>query len=155
MVEPTQDLEMVAFYSEHTHENQKLLEKKNYSKTNLSLSEKDSPFLGIIGTGNYGIALASQFEQAGLKFLVGSRSSKEINGLSAQPYEEVIEKSDILFLCIPPYAYDSTVPPLASYFRDKAVVDVSNIEKIGDKCNALKLRDMLPNSFVMKALNTV
>ena len=155
MVEPTQDLEMVAFYSEHTHENQKLLEKKNYSKTNLSLSEKDSPFLGIIGTGNYGIALASQFEQAGLKFLVGSRSSKEINGLSAQPYEEVIEKSDILFLCIPPYAYDSTVPPLASYFRDKAVVDVSNIEKTGDKCNALKLRDMLPNSFVMKALNTV
>ena len=155
MVEPTQDLEMVAFYSEHTHENKKLLEKKSYSKTNLSLSEKDSPFLGIIGTGNYGIALASQFVQAGLKFLVGSRSSKEINGLSAQPYEEVIEKSDILFLCIPPYAYDSTVPPLASYFRDKAVVDVSNIEKTGDKCNALKLRDMLPNSFVMKALNTV
>ena len=155
MEEPIQDLEMVAFYSNHINENQKLLEKTNYSNANLSAVEKDSPCLGIIGTGNYGIALASRFKQAGSKFLVGSRSAKEINGLSAQSYEEVIEKSDILFLCIPPYAYDSTVPPLASYFRDKTIVDVSNIEKIGDKCNVLKLKEMLPESFVVKALNTV
>ena len=155
MEEQTQNVEMVNFSAKNVNTIYKSIDQKAYSNGDLLTVENDSPCLGIIGTGNYGIALASQFRQAGLKFLIGSRSTKEINGLSAQPYEEVIEKSDILFLCIPPYAYDSIVPPLASYLRNKTIADVSNIEKIGDKCNALKLKEMLPESFVMKALNTV
>ena len=85
MEEQTQNVEMVNFSAKNVNTIYKA-----YSYGDLLSVENDSPCLGIIGTGNYGIALASQFRQAGLKFLIGSRSTKEINGLSAQPYEEVI-----------------------------------------------------------------
>ena len=118
-------------------------------------SLNDKPHLGVLGTGNYGVALANKFKEAGLNFSIGSRSINEMSNLLILTYDAVIERSDILFLCVPPYAYDSILPNFENLLRGKIVVDISNVDNIGETCNALKLQQMLPNSHIMKALNTV
>ena len=121
----------------------------------LNSKDHNKPHLGVLGTGNYGLALANKFKEAGLNFSIGSRSINEMSNLLILTYDAVIERSGILFLCVPPYAYGSIVPNFENLLRDKIVVDVSNVDSIGETCNALKLQEMLPNSHIMKALNTV
>jgi len=112
--------------------------------------------IAILGNGNYGRALSSQFQQAGLQYCIGSRSVENIeNDQLVLSYEDAIGKSDILFLCVPPYSYDTSIAPLSNILRDKIIVDVSNLENESDDSNALKLQQMLPSSYVIKGLNTV
>ena len=104
----------------------------------LNSKDDNKPHLGVLGTGNYGLALANKFKEAGLNFSIGSRSINEMSNLLILTYDAVIERSGILFLCVPPYAYGSIVPNFENLLRDKIVVDVSNVDSIGETCNALK-----------------
>ena len=104
------------------------------------------------GSGNYGRALASQFHEAGINFTIGSRQSNTDGNLS---YKEAIDSADVIFFAIPPHAYDDVSKSFSAEFSNKIIVDVSNLEHRDDPCNAIRLQTLLPNSHVVKALNTV
>ena len=60
--------------------------------------------LALLGSGNYGRALSGRFYQTGVEScVVGSRypMNKTIEELNVVTYDEAIQCSDIIFLCIP------------------------------------------------------
>ena len=120
-----------------------------------SLIEADKDVtVGIIGNGDYGKALATRFMKLGIVAYSGSRDPKKDED-TLVTYEEAASKGNIIFLAIPCRCYDEVVPPLESYLQGKIVVDISNPVKESDGCNAIQLSKLLPNSYILKAFNTV
>lgn len=111
----------------------------------------------IIGTGNYARALASQFHQAELTILIGSRNPNQLKfeGVELVTYEEAVRRCDIVFFCVPAHAFNNVATALKSLLVGKVVVDVSNLENQDDASNAMHLQSLLSSSVVVKALNTV
>ena len=70
-------------------------------------------------------------------------------------YSNAVIGSTVVFLALPAHAHQSIVEPLKNHLNGKTVVDVSNLEKSTDPSNASRLQEILPTSFIVKALNTV
>ena len=115
--------------------------------------------VAILGTGNYGRALASRLHSLGVNFTLGSRKACVRKFPSGEQkvttYEEAISCSSIVILAVPRHAYEGLVSSLGNQLKGKTVVDVSNLTKASDPSNALYLQSLLPHSDVMKALNTI
>ena len=117
------------------------------------------PGVAILGTGNYGRALASRFHSMGVPFTLGSRKACVRRFPSGEQkvttYENAVACSSIVILAVPRHGYEALASSLSVQLEGKIVVDVSNLNKSSDPSNALYLQSLLPNSSVMKALNTV
>ena len=99
-------------------------------------------------------ALTSQLQLIEASFCIGSHGNLKPGNLFMS-YEDAISSSDVIFLTIPPHAYENVVESHKDLMAGKIIVDVSNLENKDDPCNALRLQSMLPLSYVIKALNTV
>ncbi|XP_076067466.1 metalloreductase STEAP4-like [Oratosquilla oratoria] len=115
----------------------------------------------VLGSGDFGRALALRLVQAGHKGVVASRNPdrnrKLVEGFGGLigSYEEVLPKSRIVLVAIPHWCHHNLPTEL---LRDKIIVDVSNRspeEKARPKSNAERLQELLPESRVVKAFNTL
>ena len=111
--------------------------------------------VAIIGKGQVGSAVAKGLTSKGHEVKFGHRDPKE-------PVLEAAKWGEIVFIAVPYDAVAQTAKELGSAADGKPVVDVTNA--IGPKgelavgfstSGAEKLQKMLPNAFVVKALNTV
>ena len=111
--------------------------------------------VAIIGKGQVGSAVAKGLTSKGHEVKFGHRDPKE-------PVLEAAQWGEIVFVAVPYDAVAQTAKELGSAADGKPVVDVTNA--IGPKgelavgfstSGAEKLQKMLPNAFVVKALNTV
>jgi 8-hydroxy-5-deazaflavin:NADPH oxidoreductase len=111
--------------------------------------------IGIIGKGNVGTALARGFHRAGHEIIFGHRDLKE-------PIEKAVTEGDVIVLAVPQSAVQDVVHHFGSAADGKAIIDVTNALtstmdlSIGCTTSAAEeLQKLLPNSYVVKAFNTV
>ncbi|XP_020640862.3 metalloreductase STEAP4 [Pogona vitticeps] len=114
----------------------------------------------IFGTGDFGRSLGYRLMQCGYSVVYGSRSP-QVSGLVPQgatvlSHAEAAEMSDIIIIAVH-RAHYSFLESLQEILRGKVLVDVSNNLKINQypESNAEYLAQMMPNSKVVKAFNTV
>ena len=131
--------------------------------------------IAILGFGVYGRALAQSFNAHNIPFTMGTNQKQPAdtslaNGKTMEQtqlsnvigphgtfdtYSNAVIGSTVVFLALPAHAHQSIVEPLKNHLNGKTVVDVSNLEKSTDPSNASRLQEILPTSFIVKALNTV
>jgi len=123
----------------------------------------DNPSIAIIGSGDFGRALALRMVQSGLTVNIGSRNpqrNRELvtkTGAKLLSTEEAISasNSNIVILAVPKDYYERQ--PLKA-LEGKVVVDVSNRSSIYAKdatSQAEYLQSILPRSAVVKAFNVL
>ena len=119
--------------------------------------------ISVLGTGDFGRALAKTLLQGGYDVVVGSRHpgrrdlakcDKALEGVRMASIVEAIHESDVLFLAMHTEAQDH-LKVLEDHLAGKILIDVSNIEKKEKISNAEKLQVMIPRSQVIKAFNTL
>ena len=120
--------------------------------------------ISIIGTGDFGCALAKRLIQNGYQVTIGSRSPLNRN---LQKRDEILKAAHLVSVrdCIIasnmvivaiPFKYADSLKIHEDFLQGKFLVDVSNPSKISEeKSNAEKLADLLPKSIVIKCFNTV
>jgi len=121
---------------------------------------QNSPSIYIIGSGDFGRALAGRLAQSGFTVTIASRDGGERNsdlipvGVGISGLDGVIA-ADIVIIAIP-FAHYSSLP--AAQLRDKIVVDVSNrdtVRRTSDLSQAEHLAKLLPHSKVVKSFNVL
>merc|ERR1711962_983865 len=131
---------------------------KMEDSVSLNIEGAERP-VAILGSGNYGRALAKRCQMSGVKYVIGSRRSerlqKNLESKNFASYEEAVSQEDIVIFAIPRHAYDETVAKLKEHLSGKIIIDVSNLDKKSDPSNAIYLQSQLPKSDVVKALNTI
>lgn len=141
---------------------------------NLPNYKQHSWKIAILGFGVYGRALAQSLNAHNIPFTIGTNQKQYDTQLSNgkikektqssnvigphgtfDTYSNAVINSTVVFLALPAHAHQSIVEPIKNHFDGKIVVDVSNLEKSTDPSNASRLQEILPTSFIVKALNTV
>ena len=126
------------------------------------------PRVGIIGTGNYALALMKRLTAvAGCDVIIGSRMPELRRGtfsgigdcfcgVELASIRECIRGSDIVIIAIHREYFSVTLQDVAELLAGKLVVDVTNREtrKVGQS-NAEYLASILPEASVVKAFNSV
>ena len=127
----------------------------------------DNRCIGIIGSGNMGLALAHRLSLYGFTVTIGSRFPNKQNSTQYQAISlvECIRRSPIIFLAVQPEHYTDCILSLfqhePSLFHSKILVDLSNGSCNGssqshdDISNAERLQMAIPQAFVVKAFNTI
>lgn len=125
-------------------------------------SSADRETIAIIGSGDFGRALASRMVKAGgYSVIVGSRDPNKNRNLVSQTgaqsrlQEEAIDAADVVVIAVPKDFYTSL--PLKR-LAGKIIVDVSNRSTIHNKMTisqAEYLQTLLPDSPVVKAFNVL
>lgn len=114
--------------------------------------------VAIIGYGNFGNALTFRLKSVGIPVVVGTRRKamheKHYN-TEFMEYNEACRHAKIVIMSVPASAYEELTPGLREVLSQKTVVDVSNAEKTSDECNAERLAKLLPDSYIVKAFNTI
>ncbi|XP_076067710.1 metalloreductase STEAP4-like [Oratosquilla oratoria] len=132
-----------------------------HPKLTKDFQSSDDEDVVVLGSGDFGRAIASRLRQAGLGGAVASRDPEknrrmvEEMGCTIGTYEEILPESRIVVLAVP-YECHQDLP--ARLLSCKILVDVSNRhpeEKAGPKSIAEVLQASLPGSRVVKALNTL
>ena len=116
--------------------------------------------VAILGFGNYGRAFAKRLAAAGVTYCVGTRSPWRYERAdnandTFMSYAEAALRADVIILAVPSSVYGEFVPELTKVLTRKIVVDISNASKESDECHALRLANLLPQSFIVKGFNTV
>jgi len=126
--------------------------------------EKES--IAVIGSGNFGRALALKISQSGYHVYIGSRNPDKNrhlltdSGITTTTIEEAIVNatSKIIIFAVPKDFYDIVVPTIYDLLDGKIVVDVSNRNSVHSKMvisHAEYLQRLLPTSAVVKAFNVL
>lgn len=130
---------------------------RSYEKQNVD--EDDSNRIGVIGSGDFGRALAGRLAQAGFAPVIGSRNPQQTRGLCPEGVEidsvEAACRNQIIIIAIP-YFFYHTLP--SSLLQGKILIDVSNrasIKRTEIKSQAECLADLNPSSEVVKAFNVL
>ncbi|CAL1546401.1 unnamed protein product [Lymnaea stagnalis] len=123
--------------------------------------------LGIVGTGNFAVALSKRLTMAGYDVVMGSRRPEArqtslglINGclcgVELTSIRECIHKSDIIFVAIHKEDFGITLKPFDEETQGKILIDVSNREyRYAIHSNAEHLASVLPKASVVKAFNSI
>lgn len=79
--------------------------------------------IGIVGgTGDFGQGLAARFRVLGEEFVIGSRNPRG----ELLPNDEAAQRSEIVFLCVPPDGVQAMVTGLAGSLAGRIVVSVAS-----------------------------
>jgi 8-hydroxy-5-deazaflavin:NADPH oxidoreductase len=134
--------------------------------------------IGILGTGVVGEAIASALIEKGHHVKMGSRSAgnekaktwvkKAGKDASEGTFDEAAIYGDVVFLCLNgEYTLDALESLGTTSLNGKIVVDITNpldftqgmppriLENFRDVSLGEKIQEVLPNSYVVKTLNTV
>ena len=120
--------------------------------------------VSVIGSGNYGQALAARLLSRGYVVTCGSRNpsarqlpslNPQLAGVEMSSIENAIKVSDVIFLAVH-HEHHSSLNKYAELYKDKIVVDVSNSQQALEKQSlAQRLQTVLPQAKVVKAFNTI
>lgn len=127
----------------------------------LSLTQKNSDKIAIIGSGWLGRALSKRFVEANYDVVIGSRNP--LDKLESHfeivcefvSIAEACQYADIIILAIPYSGHPSVLQTLAINGKDKVVIDCSN-RRPDKKCPisvAEELQRNLPQCQIVKAFN--
>ncbi|ELU11793.1 hypothetical protein CAPTEDRAFT_97945 [Capitella teleta] len=128
---------------------------------------KFSPELSVsvIGTGDFGRALAGRLIQGGYTIHMGSQDpggrrefleavSPALVGVSIVKIREAIQLSNVILLAINSDKHES-LKQYSDILNEKILIDVSNPDRPSKTTSAAeKLQAMLPTTYVCKAFNT-
>ena len=116
----------------------------------------------VLGTGDFGKALAQRLSLVGYDVVIGSRSAEKRSATLSQNYrilsiEDAVNHSDIVFLAIPRDGYQQMAALLQTRVDNKIVVDVSNRTDASRDAtsHAEHLASLLPAARVVKGFNVV
>jgi len=121
---------------------------------------QDSPNVYIIGSGDFGRALAGRLAKSGYRVTIASRDAGARNGdlipvgVRLSDISEV-SAADIVIVAIP-FDFYSSLP--SGLLAGKIVVDVSNratVKRTSDLSQAEHLAQILPQSKVVKSFNVL
>jgi predicted dinucleotide-binding enzyme len=121
--------------------------------------------IAIIGTGNVGGALATQWAKAGHQIFLGTRdvSKFEDNHLLANPnttlhsIAESAKNADVILIAAVPQATQSIVEQIKDFVKGKVIIDAMNSisTKPDGFANSFEaLKSYLPESELVKCFNT-
>lgn len=121
--------------------------------------------IAIIGTGNVGGALATQWAKAGHEILLGTRDTSKFEDkhllqnaqTSLHTIAESAGKADVILIAAVPQASQSIAEQIAPFVSGKIIIDAMNAvrtkpEGFNNSFEALK--HFLPESEVVKCFNT-
>ncbi|CAF1269981.1 unnamed protein product [Adineta ricciae] len=122
--------------------------------------------IGVVGSGNMGLAIAYRLFLNGFRVVLGSRFPSRRQGTKYEvgTIVECIRRSSIIFVAVHPENYQdclvSCLNSEPSLFNGKILIDLSNqtsakTHQQNDLSNAEQLQQAIPNAFVVKAFNTV
>ncbi|CAE1272781.1 STEAP4 [Acanthosepion pharaonis] len=128
---------------------------------------ESSKKIGIIGTGDYGRALANRLLRCGYDVIMGSRDpdhsrltqiDQRLTFAEVINTKELLEDSniEIVFLAIHSWNFESCLSSFRNQIQDKIFIDISNRERPSKtESNAEKLVEAFPGLRVVKAFNTL
>ncbi len=121
--------------------------------------------IAIIGTGNVGGALATQWAKAGHEILLGTRDTSKFEDkhllqnaqTSLHTIAESAGKADVILIAAVPQASQSIAEQIAPFVSGKIIIDAMNAvrtkpEGFNNSFEALK--HFLPESEIVKCFNT-
>jgi len=122
--------------------------------------------IAVIGSGNFGRALAFKIAQSGYHVNIGSRNPDKNRhllidtGVTTTTIEEAVANatSKIIIFAIPKDFYEVVVQSIYDLLDGKIVIDVSNRNSVHKKMvisHAEHLQRLLPTSAVVKAFNVL
>lgn len=123
--------------------------------------------VGIIGTGNYAIALSKRLTLTGYDVVIGSRRpqmretslkfhSECLCGVKVASIPECLRKCDVVFVAIHMEDFKITLGNYVEATKEKILVDVSNREyRYAVHSNAELLSAILPHAVIVKAFNSI
>ncbi|KAH9514758.1 Metalloreductase steap4 [Bulinus truncatus] len=123
--------------------------------------------IGIIGTGNFAIAMARRLTLSGYHVVIGSRrpDARQNNlstmsdclcGLELTSISECLRRTSIIFVAIHKEDFRITLEPFVDAARGKILIDVSNRHvRYVARSNAEHLATILKHSTVVKAFNSL
>ncbi|KAJ8003528.1 hypothetical protein DPEC_G00149290 [Dallia pectoralis] len=124
-------------------------------------SDPGTPFVGILGTGDFSRSLAKKLVASGYQVVVGSRNPKRCASLFPDEAEvttqlEAATQADLIFVALFPEHY-STLAGLKDLLAGKTLVDVSNGIKVNKdtESHAEQLAKLFPESNVVKGFNVI
>lgn len=133
-------------------------------KTNTQLTDRRSS-LGIIGTGNYAIALGKRLTVSGFDVIMGSRcpekrhlkqSSYHFSATKVTSISECLQKCDVIFVAIHVDDFEGTLKKFVVETKNKILIDVSNRNsRYSLQSNAELMASILPYATVVKAFNSI
>uniref|UniRef100_A0A8C6STS9 STEAP family member 4 n=1 Tax=Neogobius melanostomus TaxID=47308 RepID=A0A8C6STS9_9GOBI len=116
--------------------------------------------LCVFGTGDLGRSLGQRLLQSGYKVVYGSRRPDSCGpippGAQVMNHAAAAQSAGIVFICIHREHY-GFLQTLAPQLKGKVLVDVSNNPEkdLFPEANAEHLQRLVPEAFVVKALNTL
>ena len=123
--------------------------------------------IGIIGTGDYGRALANRLLRCGYNISMGSRNpdharlihiDERLESVNVKSTKELLEDPtiEIIFLAIHSWNFESCLSPFRNEIQDKIFIDISNRDRPSKtESNAENLAQAFPGLRVIKAFNTL
>jgi len=122
--------------------------------------------IAVIGSGNFGRALAMKISKSGYHVNIGSRNPEKTrhllidSGITTTTIHEAVVNatSKIIIFAIPKDFYEVVVPSIYDILDGKIVIDVSNRNSVHQKMvisHAEYLQRLLPTSAVVKAFNVL
>merc|ERR1712241_27594 len=134
---------------------------KSIGQSSARKSNCETQVIAIVGSGDFGRALALRMVQSGYTVCIGSRNPQrnkalvEKVGAKLISTEEAIKSSRIIILAVPKDFYERQ--PL-HLLENKIVIDVSNrstVYRKEEQSQAEYLQSLLPRSAVIKAFNVL
>jgi predicted dinucleotide-binding enzyme/DMSO/TMAO reductase YedYZ heme-binding membrane subunit len=134
----------------------------------MSTPQLERSSVSIVGTGDFGRALAKPLLAAGVTVLLGSRHPEKRGAALSErdpalrpghvcSVEEAVTGSHIIFLALHPAAQQQLSHAFPT-LQDKLLIDVSNVPPATNNhqlSNAEQLQQLFPQCRVVKAFNTV
>ena len=123
--------------------------------------------LGIVGTGNFAVALATSLAKSGYDVIIGSRKPEERRAtlplpenlktqVAVERIADCFADCDVIFIAIHAENFLETLGGHANVAGGKLLVDVTNSARCDvTRSNAQLLADILPDAVVVKAFNSV
>jgi predicted dinucleotide-binding enzyme len=130
--------------------------------------------IGILGSGNVGVALAKGFLSEGHEVHIATREPesdkglelrKQLSGATVSDFASVAQAAEVAFLCVDSEGLEDTIHTAgADNLAGKIVIDTTNVIKqengqlvyAGKEISAAEqVQAWLPDSRVVKAFNTV
>jgi predicted dinucleotide-binding enzyme/DMSO/TMAO reductase YedYZ heme-binding membrane subunit len=128
-----------------------------------TLNAPDNKPIVIVGTGDFGRALATRLHRFGINVVLGSRNPGYVEtkiipqGVDIVDNKEALELSNVVILAIHRESYEVVTEEFQNALKGKIVVDVNN-PQVSKKCktsSAEYLAQLLPDSKVVKAFNVI
>ncbi|XP_028516730.1 metalloreductase STEAP4 [Exaiptasia diaphana] len=124
------------------------------------MSMNEEPIV-IVGTGDFGRALATRLHRFGFKVVLGSRNPSTVETkvipllVDVLENKEALQRGNIIIFAVHRQSYEALANEYRDMLKQKIVVDVNNPQtsKKGDQSSGEYLASLLPESKVVKAFN--